>query len=240
MKIKMKPQIKIMNHEQTQFLYERLRIVKKLVLSSFNLAFINYLILIVLIAIFISCGENYTSEQKEYIASIEKQRQEKDDYMKADLNSPFNFKGKVEFHPLKYFDVNPNFVFKSKLFEYPVKDTISIFGTKGEERKVVRYGFVSFNYQKKSYRLNVYKGSSKSGDEYFSIWFTDKTTNEESYGVGRYLDFKLYAEKDFIYTIDFNIAYNPYCAYSPDYTCAIPTKEDYVDLEIETGEKKYH
>ena len=201
---------------------------------------IFYFIIIFSLVLINSCGENYTPEQKVYIASIEKQRVEKDDYMKNDPNSPFNFKGKVEFHPLKYFNVDPNFVFKSKLIEYPNKDTISIFGTKGEERKVIRYGFVNFEYEKKSFRLNVYKGITKYGDEYFSIWFTDKTTNEESYGVGRYLDFELNAQKDFMYTIDFNLAYNPYCAYSADYTCAIPTKEDYVDLEIEAGEKKYH
>jgi uncharacterized protein (DUF1684 family) len=187
-----------------------------------------------------ACGENYTPEQKEYIASIEKQRQEKDDYMKDDPNSPFNYKGKVEFHPLKYFDVDPDFVFTSKLFEYPDKDTISVFGTKGEERKVIRYGFVNFDYQKKSYRLNVYKGFANDGEEYFSIWFTDLTTGEESYGVGRYLDFEINPDKNFIYTIDFNLAYNPYCAYSSDYTCAIPTREDHIDLEIKAGEKKYH
>ena len=187
-----------------------------------------------------SCAENYSPEEKKYIAEVEQSRKEKDDYMKNDPKSPFNYKGKVEFHPLKYFDVNPDFVFKSKLIEYPTKDTISIFGTKGEERKVVRFGYVSFDYQEKTYRLNVYKGFGKSGEEYFSIWFTDLTTNEESYGVGRYLGFELYTDKNYKYTIDFNLAYNPYCAYSADYTCAIPTKEDYVDLKIEAGEKKYH
>ncbi len=187
-----------------------------------------------------SCAENYSPEQKDYIASIEKQRQEKDDYMKNDPNSPFSYKGKVKFHPLKYFEIKPDLVFKSKLFEYPAKDTISIFGTKGEERKVVRFGYVNFEYEKNPYRLNVYKGFAKTGEEYYSILFTDKTTNEESYGVGRYLDFELNADKNFLYTIDFNLAYNPYCAYSADYTCAIPTKEDYIDLEIEAGEKKYH
>jgi uncharacterized protein len=208
--------------------------------KEYRITRIFYSVLIFCFVFISSCGENFTDEQKEYIASIEKQRLEKDDYMKSDPNSPFNFKGKVEFHPLKYFEVDPNYIFNSKLFEFPAKDTISIFGTKGEERRVIRYGFVRFDYQKKTYRLNVYKGSTKNGDEYFSIWFTDKTTNEESYGVGRYLDFELNAEKDFMYTIDFNLAYNPYCAYSADYTCAIPTKEDYVDFEIEAGEKKYH
>lgn len=199
-----------------------------------------YIVIVLYFLLISSCAENYSPEQKKYIAEVEQSRKEKDDYMKNDPNSPFNFKGKVEFHPLKYFEINPDFVFKSRLFEYPTKDTISVFGTKGEERKAIRYGFVSFEYEKKSYRLNVYKGSTKSGNEYFSIWFTDKTTGEKSYGVGRYLDFELSQVTDFIYTIDFNLAYNPYCAYSAEYTCAIPTKEDYVDLEIEAGEKKYH
>lgn len=200
----------------------------------------KYHIILVIILFLASCGENYSPEKKEYIASIEKHRQEKDDLMKNDPNSPFNFKGKVEFHPLKYFEVDPDYVFQSKLFEYPAKDTISIFGTKGEERKVIRYGYIKFEYKKNPYKLNVYEGSAKSGEKYHSIWFTDITTNDESYGVGRYLDFELNPEADFIYTIDFNLAYNPYCAYSPDYTCAIPTKEDFVDLKIEAGEKNFH
>jgi uncharacterized protein len=226
--------------KETQFLYEQFNGLKKLGFYPGVSSVISHLIFILFIGLSISCSENYSPEQKEYISSLEKQRQEKDDYMKNDPNSPFNFKGKVEFHPLKYFDVNPNFVFKSMLSEYPAKDTISIFGTKGEERKVIRYGYVNFEYEKKFYKLNVYKGSTKRGEEYFSIWFTDLTTNKKSYGVGRYLDFELNHDKDFIYTIDFNLAYNPYCAYSASYTCAIPTKEDYVDLEIEAGEKKYH
>jgi hypothetical protein len=200
----------------------------------------KYHIILVIILFLASCGENYSPEKKEYIASIEKHRQEKDDFMKNDPNSPFNFKGKVEFHPLNYFEVDPDYVFESKLFEYPTKDTISIFGTKGEERKVIRYGYIKFEYKKNPYKLNVYEGSAKSGEKYHSIWFTDITTNDESYGVGRYLDFELNPEADFIYTIDFNLAYNPYCAYSPDYTCAIPTKEDFIDLKIEAGEKNFH
>lgn len=201
----------------------------------------NRLAIFFLVLLFInSCAENYSPEQQEYISSVEKQRVENDEFMKTDPYSPFNFKGKLQFHPLKYFDVDPDFVFQSKVYEYSQKDTISVFGTKGEERKSVRYGYVKFEYDKKLFKLNVYEGSAKNGEKYHSIWFTDKTTNNESYGVGRYLDFELNADTNYIYTIDFNLAYNPYCAYNADYTCAIPTKEDYVDLKIEAGEKKYH
>jgi uncharacterized protein (DUF1684 family) len=189
---------------------------------------------------FFSCGKDYTPDEKQYILGIEELREEKDQYMKNDSGSPFNFKGKVHFEPLNYYDPNPDFIFKSKLFEYDNKDTVTIFGTKGEERKVVRYGFVKLDYKGENFRVNVYEGISRKGETYISIWFTDKTTGEETYGVGRYLDFELNSDKNFTYTIDFNLAYNPYCAYSPEYSCAIPAKEDYLDLAIEAGEKNFH
>jgi hypothetical protein len=78
------------------------------------------------------------------------------------------------------------------------------------------------------------------GEPYYSIWFTDKTTGKDTYGVGRYLDFELKDDPEFIYTIDFNRAYNPYCAYSSLFTCPIPRAEDYIDMEIEAGEKNFH
>jgi uncharacterized protein (DUF1684 family) len=184
--------------------------------------------------------DNYTPEEKEYISSLGVERKEKDDYMKNDPYSPFNQEPKVSFEPLKYYDINPSFVFKSKLYQFDSKDTIIISGTKGEERKVLKYGFVTFTHENKNYKMNVYEGMSKSGQTYHSLWFTDLTTNEETYGVGRYLDFELNSDKDYIYTIDFNKAYNPYCAYSPKYSCAIPTKEDFLSLEIKAGEKKFH
>ena len=130
--------------------------------------------------------------------------------------------------------------FKSKLNEYPQKDTITVYGTKGEARKAVKFGYVIFNFKNKQYRLNIYKGTSSDGEEYYSIWFTDKTTGGETYGVGRYIDFDINPDSNYVYTIDFNLAYNPYCAYSSKYSCAIPTKEDYIDLAVTAGEKKFH
>ncbi|HVO73066.1 MAG TPA: DUF1684 domain-containing protein [Ignavibacteriaceae bacterium] len=187
-----------------------------------------------------SCGKNYTPEQRKYIEKVEKYRAEKDEYMKNDPGSPFNYKGKVHFKPLKYYDPDPSFVFKSRLYQYEKKDTIKILGTKGEERKIVKFGFVKFNFDKKDYKLNVYKGVSRDGEDYYSIWFTDKTSGKQTYGVGRYLDFDLNPDSSYIYTIDFNLAYNPYCAYSPEYSCAVPSKEDHINLAVEAGEKNFH
>ncbi len=195
---------------------------------------------LILALILISCGRSYSPEQKAYVAKIEKERQEKNDYMKNDPDSPFNYKGKITFHNLNYFDVNPDFVFKSKLYEYSPKDTVTIYGTKGEPRKVIKYGYVKIDFKDNPLNVNVYEGKTRNGEVYYSIWFTDETTNKESYGVGKYLDFEKSDNPDFIYTIDFNLAYNPYCAYSPHYSCAIPTREDYIPVAIDAGEKKFH
>jgi uncharacterized protein len=186
------------------------------------------------------CKKSFTPEEKEYIAKIEKERGEKNDWMKNNSNSPFNRKGKVEFHNLKYFDVDPEFKFSSKLYENEKKDTIIIYGTKGEPRNVVKYGYVLIGFEKAPVKINVYEGSIPNGIKYYSIWFTDETTNKESYGVGRYLDFELVNDSNHIYNIDFNEAYNPYCSYSSNYSCAIPTREDYIPVAIEAGEKKFH
>jgi uncharacterized protein (DUF1684 family) len=204
-----------------------------------NLKSVLYLIFINLILL-TSCGENYTTEEKNYIEKVEKYRAEKDQYMKKDPGSPFNYKGKINFNPLKYYEPDPAFVFKSRLYQYEKKDTVIILGTKGEERKIIKFGYVEFNFENKHYMLNVYRGVSRDGEEYYSIWFTDNTTGNQTYGVGRYLDFELNPDSSFIYSIDFNLAYNPYCAYSPEYSCAIPAKEDHIDLAVEAGEKNFH
>lgn len=202
--------------------------------------FILSMTVVVLLISLSGCGKQYTPEQEKYIAEVEQGRLEKDEYMRDDPNSPFNYKGPIEFHPLNYFDVDPAWVFKSKLYEYESKDTVSVFGTKREERKSVRYGYVTINYENQNININVYQGATRSGEVYYSIWFTDKTTNNESYGVGRYLDFELVNDPGHEYEIDFNRAYSPYCSYSPNYSCAIPTKEDYIDIPITAGEKKFH
>ena len=187
-----------------------------------------------------SCSKEKTKDDSNYIAQVEKFREEKDNFMKNDPSSPFNQDSMAHFHPLNYYKINPDFVFKSKLYEYPQKDTVTIFGTKGEARKAVRYGYVNIDYKNNVYRVNVYKSWAKNGKEYYSIWFTDETTGKETYNVGRYIDFYLDRGTDGLYTIDFNLAYNPYCAYSSIYSCAIPTKEDHIPFAVEAGEKKFH
>ncbi|HEY5551688.1 MAG TPA: DUF1684 domain-containing protein [Opitutaceae bacterium] len=167
-------------------------------------------------------------------------RAEKDAWMRDDAQSPFNFASrKIEFSPLHYFEPDAGWVFQSKLTVYDDPEPVTILDTKGRERKGTLHGFLSFEKDDGFYRVRVYRMETANG-HYYGIWFTDRTTGESTYDVGRYLDFELSEDPAHVYTIDFNKAYNPYCAYSPAYGCAIPRKEDFLDLAITAGEKKWH
>jgi hypothetical protein len=179
-------------------------------------------------------------EMKKYIETIIKERKEKDYSFQFDLNSPFNRDTTAKFKPLRYYEANPDFIFKSRLIRYNVQDTVTILGTRGETRPAILIGFLELKKDDKVHKINVYKSFSRTGEPYYSIWFTDRTTGKETYGVGRYLDFELNEDPEFVYTIDFNRAFNPYCAYSSLFTCPIPRVEDYIDMDIEAGEKNFH
>ncbi len=208
-----------------------------------NKSKVLYIVLIqIIVLLFLACNSKETNIEvdDEYIKNILAHRNEKDSLMRVEEHSPFNRDTTVEFSPLKYYEPDPAFLFKSILFRYNPQDTVEILGTKGEIRRVIKEGFVKLDFDETEYRVNVYKGFSSNGLAYHSIWFTDKTTGDETYGVGRYLDFEMNKDPDFVYDIDFNYAYNPYCSYNARYSCPIPREEDYLDLLIEAGEKNFH
>jgi len=177
---------------------------------------------------------------ENYLTELLNERTLKDSSMRYDPHSPFNRDPKAKYSKLNYYEPGSEFIFTSKLYEYDPKDTVDVFGTLGELRRVVKLGYIELNYRNDEHKVHVYKAFGSAGTPYYSIWFTDKTTGKETYGVGRYIDFVNKDDPDHIYTIDFNRAYNPYCAYSAKFTCPIPREEDYVDFEIKAGEKNFH
>ena len=103
-------------------------------------------------------------------------------------------------------------------------------------------GFIEFELNGSTESLNVYQNvelsKSKEYKNYLFIPFRDKTSGNETYGGGRYLDIE--KQKGKVWKIDFNLAYNPYCAYSYRYSCPIPPKENTLNIKIEAGEKVPH
>ncbi len=174
-----------------------------------------------------------------------------EDFMKGP-DSPFGRDTTVEFHGIKWFPINPVFRGKSVLHRYDDPETVSVYGTKGEERKNLRYGYFEFAVPDSlgaayTIRINAYKFTPHDKKRFelyrnnLSLWFTDRTTGKETYGVGRYIELgEENVDPDFVYTIDLNKAFNPYCAYSDMFSCAIPRKEDRIDIALRVGEMKYH
>jgi len=174
-------------------------------------------------------------------------RAEADSFFRFDYESPFRRDTSIRYDGLKWFPTDLQYCFTSRLYHYVQAETVTVYGTKGEERKQLRYGYFILNFDEKPYRLNVYKYlTSESrhlniGPEYLAVWFTDATTGKETYHVGRYVE--VGAEKpdtNASYSINLNNAYNPYCAYTPMYSCAIPRKEDHLDFPVLAGEMTYH
>lgn len=106
-----------------------------------------------------------------------------------------------------------------------------------------KYGRLDFLIDGSEYILYVYQGKDLMLDErykdYLFVPFTDGTTGDESYGSGRYLEFFKQDILNNTVELDFNKAYNPYCAYSTGYKCPVPPKENRLPVAIRAGEKNF-
>ncbi len=174
------------------------------------------------------------------VAELASFRARKDAYFRTSPQSPFQAEPKVPFAPLKYFAPDPGWIYQSKLRLDPNPRVVAIRDTQGEQREATIIGTVGFTREGRSHTLTVYRMAGLApGTYHYSLWFTDLTTGKEAYEVGRYLDFLKDEDPDHVYPLDFNHAYNPYCAYSPSYACPIPRKEDHLDLAVTAGEKKW-
>jgi len=117
--------------------------------------------------------------------------------------------------------------------------------TSGSKKKIFRvYGILYFSLNDSTRKLHIYQSQDLMKNpvysDYLFIPFTDKTSGEESYENGRYIDLRVGELDDPGFRLDFNKAYNPSCAYvSNTYNCPVPPKENELDLAIRAGEMKY-
>lgn len=104
-----------------------------------------------------------------------------------------------------------------------------------------KYGEVYFEIDGKKFKLNIYQSHKLRETEeyktYLFLPFTDLTNGDETYGGGRYIDLQIPQGDTII--IDFNKAYNPYCAYNHKYSCPVPPAENHLDIKIMAGVKAF-
>ena len=175
----------------------------------------------------------------DWRARLERERKQKDWFFAVNPRSPIPPGKREGFTGLDYYPPNPEYRFELKLHEYNEKNTLRMTTTSGEAQEYIRWGEFRFKLGGEEHRLHAYKHNQH--EQRLFVPFRDATSSSETYGSGRYID--LDPERHGIggrrWVLDFNKAYNPFCAYSKAYTCPLTPPENWLDIPIEAGEKKY-
>lgn len=150
--------------------------------------------------------------------------------------SPLRPKEKTVFQQLDFFTPDSAFIVEARFEPSFSKEVITMPTTLNSTIEEVVYGRLYFNLKGQSQVLEVYRAVDPQ-DDYLFLPFFDVTSGVSTYGGGRYIDLK-YPLADTV-RIDFNKAYNPYCAYNPKYVCALVPPVNTLSVAVEAGEKKF-
>lgn len=201
----------------------------------------NILILVVIVVVLITVFYSFmgSQDQTAYINEIKTERDDKDRFMRTSPESPFasnpeNFKG------LQYYSPDIRYKITSDLIPVKNKKTVVLSTNDGKEQRYIEYAYAEFDldgYHHKLLILEIIDEGQSRGNLFLA--FGDETSAVETYGAGRYLDISKVSGSNSI-TLDFNKAYNPYCAYNDTYSCPIPPAENLLKVPINAGEKIYH
>jgi uncharacterized protein (DUF1684 family) len=161
-------------------------------------------------------------------------RREKDRVFVEHPQSPLTHEQRHSFQGLKYFPATEALVIDGGLEPPSSHDHIRLQTTTGDEQDFHRAGKIHFEVEGLPATLTLF-GSHASEDLFLP--FRDATSGHETYGAGRYIDVE--APHDGRVTVDFNLAYNPYCAYNPSYSCPLPPRENWLEVPIRAGELAY-
>jgi uncharacterized protein (DUF1684 family) len=174
-----------------------------------------------------------TSKEFQDNLNIDYADKEKSPLTKEDLKS---------FKSLDFFPISDKYIVEATFVRTKKEKVFKMKTSTDRLPEYVKYGELSFTIDGVACKLNVYQNIElikKPGfDDYLFLPFSDLTSGKESYIGGRYVDLRI--QKGKLWTIDFNKAYNPYCAYNHKYSCPIVPLENDLNVEILAGVKKFH
>jgi uncharacterized protein (DUF1684 family) len=178
-------------------------------------------------------GQDYKTQIAEY---REKYR---NDFL-TDPSSPLK-KDDLQF--LRFYEVDSTYRVVAKVEALPNESSFVMPVFSGTGQAYVRYALIKFVLKGQPLQLTVYRSIALARlpeyKDYLFLPFTDDTNGTETYGGGRYIDLR---SGDFVnntVVIDFNKAYNPYCAFSGGYTCPKPPDENHLQIAVKVGEKLF-
>ncbi len=187
-----------------------------------------------------SFAMNISVEAQTYSKEIADYRENYKAKFLSEENSPLD---KEDLKYLDFFEGDSSYNVLCTFKKSKSKKQLEIPTSSGKNKIFVKLGELHFEIKGNKAHLSVYQNimllSNPLYKNYLFVPFTDLTNKKSTYGGGRYIDFGLSdLKKDKIY-LDFNKAYNPYCAFSDGYSCPVPPKENHLTFEINAGEKNF-
>lgn len=158
----------------------------------------------------------------------------KDSLLRRDPDSPLPAQARAAFAGLSYFAPDPQYRLIGELSLYGRRQQISVPTNAGTGLPMEKFGRLQAQFQGKAFWLEVYR-SLENGD--LEVFFKDSTNGVQTYGGGRYVPLVELGQGR--YLLDFNMSYNPYCAYNTTYVCPLPPTQNHLDFPILAGEKAY-
>ncbi|HEX9037869.1 MAG TPA: DUF1684 domain-containing protein [Ktedonobacterales bacterium] len=181
------------------------------------------------------------SSRDEYVRYVDEQRRRKDRFFSTSPQSPIPYVERRAFAGLAYYPPDPEYRVTAEVALFPDAEVLRMATSTGEIRPQARYAELRFTLDDRQYRLFGFTEPHDHHVHELFVPFRDATSGRETYGAGRYLEVELHQPHQGAetVTIDFNLAYNPFCAYSPDYSCPIPPPENTLPVVITAGERAY-
>lgn len=159
------------------------------------------------------------------------------DYSNPD-KSPLLEEDFNQFKTLPFFPIDIDYKVEAKLIRTPDEKPFEMPTTTDRRPMYVKYGEFHFTMKGKEHQLDVYAGlqiqKMKGYEDYLFLPFTDETNKSTTYGGGRYLECRAPKKGDKV-ILDFNKAFNPYCAYNHKYSCPIVPKQNHISQEVTAG-----
>jgi uncharacterized protein len=166
------------------------------------------------------------------MSELESFRAEKNEFFGHDPQSPLTAEQKRDFQGLNYFPENPALRLEVSPEQLPVKERIEMQTSTGDVQPYFRHSQFRFKVDGQEAQLTIYEA-----DYGFFLPFVDSLAGQETYPAGRYLEPEPLPNGRFL--IDFNLAYNPYCAYNEHWSCPLTPFENRLKVPIRAGEKVF-